>query len=71
MSDLALKRKLVLNRETLVPLQHDELQQVNGGTGWVCSAVRLSYQGIKVLASLYGSYQATRASYEATRQVTK
>lgn len=36
-------RKLSLNRETLVPLQSSDLEDVNGGTGALCrSAVRVS-----------------------------
>ena len=36
-------RKLNLNRETLVPLQSSDLEDVNGGTGALCrSAVKVS-----------------------------
>jgi hypothetical protein len=64
MSDSALKRKLVLNRETLVPLQDDELHAVNGGTGVFCASARSVWASIKAVSALYSSY---KASQEVTR----
>jgi hypothetical protein len=55
------KRKLTLNRETLTPMQSDELANVNGGTGWFCVSARGIYQSIKVVSNLYSAYEASRA----------
>lgn len=57
--------KLSLNRETLLPLQADQLGNVNGGTGLVCSAVRVSLavcsQVVSALACRAGGGSAPQA----------
>ena len=43
-------RKLSLNRETLLPLQSSDLEDVNGGTGALCrTAVKVSQRWCSVI----------------------
>ena len=57
MKKIASKNKLNLDRETLVPLQSSDLDDVNGGTGLVCSAIRVSVRVCTTLISAAGAGQ--------------
>ena len=61
------KRKLILKRETVMPLQSVEVGDVVGGTGLFCKSVQITYEGVKVIANLGGAYQAVRGANELLR----
>ena len=64
------KRKLSLNRETVMVLQSNDLEDVHGGTGWgksIKESVKWSWKSVKWLLSAKEVYDSAKASYDAIK----